>query len=406
MREIKKESIIYKGAESLYLVGVALYTLYFMYYVACFWKIKDLPENTIPAQRIFYIAMVVLILKIVLTIWQYNIFEIIFGLIATIILYFCWKTSGTIDFAINFVLLFAIKNVDLKKVMKVIFIVGMVMFVYGFTYIFLTNPAGISVTRDFGRGAVETRYQFFTWHPNILHLVVASFVLVFFYVYYESCKWWLYVIAFFANYELYLLTKSRTGYIVASVGIILFFFLKYLKKFFQYKITLLIFEIANICMIFGSFYFGFIAKYESKWYQLINSKLTGRLDVFRTFVNESGYHLFGSSLGNRLDGFGLFVKKVPGSVPELGFPRMILEYGPLISIGVILIILIAIWAMDQTGKYDGMVLLTACMLSFTVDALYPAAWNPMPFVLGYGIFQCSKLERFQKRKKHEREEIL
>lgn len=390
MRENGK-AMIRKWAESLYLVGIALYMFYFMYYVVCFWRIKNLPEGQIPVQRVFYAAMVVMVIKIVLTIWQYNKFELALGIIAAMLLYYCWRTSGTIDFAINFVLLFAIKNVDLKKAMKVMFIIGIVMFIYGFTHIFLTNPTGISVTKDFGRGMVETRYQFFTWHPNILHLVVSSFILIFLYVYHGSCKWWVYMVVFFANYELYLLTGSRTGYITALVGICLFFILRYLRKIFKYKIVLLIFEALNIFMIFGSLYFAFIAESESKWYQLINMKLTGRFNVLRSFILESGYHLFGSSLGNRLDGFGLFVKQVSGAVPELGFPRMMLEYGPFILVGVILLILIATWAMYRLEHYEGMVFLAVCILSFTVDALYPAAWNPMPFVLGYGIFQSTEI---------------
>lgn len=400
----KNKDMIQKGTEILYLVGIGLYAFYFMYYVVCFWRTKNLPERQIPVQSIFYIAMAVMILKIVITIWQYNKIEIALGVIAAIVLYCCWKTSGTIDFAINFLLLFAIKNVELKKVMKVVFIVGIVMFIYGFAFTFLTNPAGIAVTRNFGRGAIETRYQFFTWHPNILHLVVSSFILIFLYVYHGSCKWWVYIVVFFANYELFLLTKSRTGYITACVGIGMFFVLKYLRKIFQSKIVFLIFEILNMLMIFGSLYFGFIAQSESKWYQVINVKLTGRLDVFRTFISGSGYHLFGSSLGNKLDGFGLFKKQVPGAVPELGFPRMLLEYGPLILIGVILIILIAIWIMYRIEHYEGIVFLTACILSFTVDALYPAAWNPMPFVLGYGIFGCSRI--FEKREKINLEERI
>lgn len=382
-----------KAGELLYLFGTVLYFSYYMYYFGYYWRMKNFQGEVFHPQKIFYLAIIIFCVKILITIRKYHKFEIVFGIVVSIILYNCWRTSGTIDFLVNFLLIFAFKDVEMRKVMKVACITGFVFFVFGITKIFLDNPTLISVTKDYGRGGVETRYQFCAWHPNIMHLIFSAFITIFLFVYYRSCKWWGYLCLFFFNYELFLLTRSRTGFLTGCIAICLYFILRYLPRIFKNKISFFIFEIINLGAIAGSMYFGFYASTTSKLYITINKMITGRFDILKYFIQEDGIHLFGSSLGGRLDGWGLFKKTGQGYVTELGFPRLILEYGPIIFTVICLMIFCTTWILYRNEKYAELVFLAVCIFSFTVDALYPASWNPMPFVLGYGIFGSGVLWR-------------
>lgn len=180
----------------------------------------------------------------------------------------------------------------------------------------------------------------------------------------------------------------------------MYFVLRYGKEIFKFKVVLVLFELLNLGTILGSLYFGFIADVNSKWYVMIDQMITGRLSVVKRCITESGFHLFGSPMGGKICGYGIFVQPVSGYVTELGFPRMLLEYGPIIVIAVSLILLAATWGMHQVTNYEGMIFLGVCSLSFMVEAYYPAAYNPLPFIMGYGFFQWSK--RFnRKREKYE-----
>ena len=81
-------------------------------------------------------------------------------------MYLCWKSSGGIDYPANYLIILAMKDVDLKKVMKAVFACGFVGLSYGFTWFFMNAPDKLTTVKDYGRGMIEVRYKFCTWHAN------------------------------------------------------------------------------------------------------------------------------------------------------------------------------------------------------------------------------------------------
>lgn len=282
------------------------YSIYWLllYLYMSFLEIRKNPIDMMNLKRYLYIALICMALKIILTIWQYTHYEILFVIIRNALLFLCWRYSRSIDFIINFLLLVGVKNMDSKRVIKSMLLAGIIGVVYGLTIAFITNPESISVTRNFGRGVVETRYRFSTWHANTCHLVFTTLITFFLYAYYRSCNVFAYGVMLFINQELFQLTRSRTGLISGIISILMFCILKYGRILFKFKGIPVLFELLNIGVILGSLYFGFVANTNFKWYQFIDGMITGRLSIVKRCIEESGYHLFGSPMGGKYVGMG------------------------------------------------------------------------------------------------------
>ena len=96
--------------ELFFLLGTILYITYYFFYIAYYWYVE----------------------KLILT--KYQLKEVIIGAIGAVLMYMCWKNSGGIDYPVNYLIILAMKNVDLKKVMKAVFCCGVIALIYGFTW--------------------------------------------------------------------------------------------------------------------------------------------------------------------------------------------------------------------------------------------------------------------------------
>ena len=116
------------------------------------------------------------------------------------------------------------KGISLKKNLKVIFYITMI----GCMALIMLSVAGIfgamSVTADYGREAIETRYTLGMGHPNALHCMIWMVITLAMYVYDSSMKWYHYLLCMIINIVTYLLTNSNTGMMLATVMI----FVRYL----------------------------------------------------------------------------------------------------------------------------------------------------------------------------------
>ena len=196
--------------ELFFLLGTILYITYYFFYIAYYWYVEKDPTRQIPVQRLFYIGLICFVVKIILTKYQWK--EVIIGAAGAVLMYLCWKSSGGIDYPANYLIILAMKDVDLKKVMKAVFACGFVGLSYGFTWFFMNAPDKLTTVKDYGRGMIEVRYKFCTWHANTIHLMIMILIVSFLYAYYKKMKWWAFAIMFYFNYEFYQLSKSRTAF--------------------------------------------------------------------------------------------------------------------------------------------------------------------------------------------------
>ena len=112
------------------------------------------------------------------------------------------------------------KGISLNRNIKVIFYVTMI----GCMALILLSVTGIfgamSVTADYGREAIETRYTLGMGHPNALHCMIWMVITLAMYAYDSSMKWYHYLLCMIINIATYLLTNSNTGMMLATVMIL------------------------------------------------------------------------------------------------------------------------------------------------------------------------------------------
>lgn len=381
---IKKDLLL----EKMYLIGIILYIGYYFLYLTYYWHIVTEPKQVFNLQLLFYLSLPCFIVKLIFTKYQWK--EIIFMFFIFSVMFVCWRKSGGIDYPINCLIVFGMKNMDLRKILKTILFTALCAFGYGLTWTFLNAPDTIAVVKDFGRGVVETRYRFCISNSNALQLLSLGILLCFLYVYYKKGKWWIFAILFFFYCELFQLTKSRTCFICGVIAIIAFLFLRYYEKIFHLKLVLILFELFNIALMFGMMYLVFFADKASVIYTKVNMLITQRLTVAERCIQEGGIHLFGSNIGGKVCGYGIYTQPVPGYVTELGVVRTFLEYGYIVFILFVVSILLALWILHRKQNYAAMIMLTVALCAFSFEAYFPAAYNMKAFILGYALFQMSK----------------
>ncbi|GFI45511.1 hypothetical protein IMSAGC019_00823 [Lachnospiraceae bacterium] len=119
------------------------------------------------------------------------------------------------------VLVAACKNVDMKKCLKLVFFLTLA----GCAVIILLSLSGVYgaavLTQDYGRGSVESRYTLGMGHPNALHCMVWSLILLGLYLYGEKMKWYYFAAPLILNYVFFLLTDSKTSFLVTGLTIVL-----------------------------------------------------------------------------------------------------------------------------------------------------------------------------------------
>ena len=97
--------------ELFFLLGTILYITYYFFYIAYYWYVEKDPTRQIPVQRLFYIGLICFVVKIILTKYQWK--EVIIGAAGAVLMYLCWKSSGGIDYPANYLIILAMKDVDL-----------------------------------------------------------------------------------------------------------------------------------------------------------------------------------------------------------------------------------------------------------------------------------------------------
>lgn len=184
--------------------------------------IIDKSNYTNPIEgRLFQLTFLLFLLKVCLTKYTWKEYFCIFLFcILGAISYF---VTGRNEIVRLVIFVAACKEVDIRKCMKLVFwitlsgclvIIGLsVTGIYG----------GLSLTQDYGRGMVETRYTLGMGHPNALQCMVWSMTVLGMYLYGVRMKWWHYLMILALNIFFFWLTDSRTSLLVTIYAIILVF---------------------------------------------------------------------------------------------------------------------------------------------------------------------------------------
>ena len=271
-------------------------------------------------------AVVLLFFKVLTTRYNKKEFAVVAGLL--LLAFLNYRTSGNTRALYNFLMLCALKNVDLKKLFKVA-LASVVFIVALMGILALTGVTGtLSITEDFGRGdimsdltRVETRYYMGYIHPNSWAQAMFAMMTLIAAAFYEKMDWKGILLIALINYGVYRLAISRTCFIAGLALVILLVWAKYAEKFFNF-ILIRIGAFVGVGALWAII-FTVRADVENvlEW-QIIDWKLfTGRIKQAQYYYQTFGLSRFGANIPDQMEN---------GYILDMGYMRMLLENGVII----------------------------------------------------------------------------
>ena len=302
------------------------------------------------------IAVALLFCKVATT--RYSKKEFVWVALLLILALTNYQYSGNTRAIYNALMVCSLKDVDLKKVLKVSFysIVFIILLlgtlaVFGITGI-------VSVTENFGRGdmssdfsAAETRFYMGYIHPNTWAHAMFTAMLLGVVAFWEKIDWKGILVLALVNYLAYELAASRTSFICGCLLCLSVFGAKYISKLWESWVT----KIAILASVVAAWAIIFTARVDFednlRW-ELIDWKLfTGRIVQAKAYLESCGLSMFGRSIPDQLDN---------GYILDMGYMRMLLENGIVIYVLMFVVTVgILIYALRQ--KRNDIVIVIACI---------------------------------------------
>lgn len=249
------------------------------------------------------------------------------------------------------VFIFAAKNIDLKKILKMIFygMLSVTILIVGLSILGIAGE--ISLTAHYGRGELETRYMLGFNHANNLHDVVWYILAVLLVVTADKWSWKHYLLATVGNMGLFLLTISRNGMIAVQLLITSCFLMKYFTKLKKIKFPYVLGGIGLAICLWMTWLGGAYGAVNSKLAAFFDKFLTNRLEMIWEYAPISAWKLFPE--GREL----LYV--------DNGFATLFFHYGYVVGIAYIAFLVYMLFRLYK--KRDGIglcVLVTTIFVTF------------------------------------------
>lgn len=213
----------------------------------------------------------------------------------------------------------------------------------------------ISITTEFGRGVVETRYCLGVGHPNALHCMIFMLVLLGIYLYHEKLNMGCYGILFVFNIGLFLLTDSKTGFAITAFVIVSAAVLQ-LKKYsftdnkWTYIIGIALFIVAFLMAMGMSSMMG------------MSTGPFGRLDRFFTGRIAHAHWLGGAWK------WTMFGKPEYTEYFDIGFMRLFYWYGVIPGAVYMLTNALQLWDSYRKKNAYGLLILVSLGIYTVVEA--------------------------------------
>lgn len=193
---------------------IAYYSFYIAVIIEVLMVIIDKSNYTNPIEgRLFQLTFLLFLIKVCLTKYTRREYVVIFLFcLLGAASYFITERNEIIRL-VMFVA--ACKNIEMKKCLKMVFWLTL----SGCLAIILLSVTGIygavSLTQDYGRGSIETRYTLGMGHPNALQCMVWALTALGLYLYREKMRFYHFVVVFILNVAAFVLSDSKTSFLVA-----------------------------------------------------------------------------------------------------------------------------------------------------------------------------------------------
>lgn len=232
-----------------------------------------------------------------------------------------YEICGTSYCIYNILFIACMKDIDYPTLFKVLFFATFgTLMLLGILSIFgIGSP--VSMTQEFGRGGIETRYCFGLHHPNLWHQAVARCIVFFVLGYAKQIKWYHLAGLFFLNVCAYHFSVSRTGLLTVSAFLLILIFYKIARPMMNHWLM-------KICIFAGTLgiYIGYLylcydfSHYLTEFAQIFDMKYaTGRLGHAVRYLSEHPIQPLGTRFPN------------DGTLFDCGFLRMFSESGYLLG---------------------------------------------------------------------------
>lgn len=331
--------------------------------------IVDKSNYTNPIEgRLFQLTFVLCFVKVCLTRYTFKEYGTIFLFgIVSVISYFATGRNELIRLVM---LIAACKDVDMGKCLKVIFW----MTLAGCAGIVLLSVTGIygniSLTADFGRGGVETRYALGMGHPNALHCMVWALTALGLYLYGNGMKWYHYLGVLGLNTGVFFLSFSRTSLLAGIFTIVLSFLVsgkrpEVLKKAGAWLGGLAVAGSIVVSIVFAA---NAYRVYNYDWHHWeeepdkvtmlfvkLNNVLNGRIRILTETDSWEG------SIGS----WSLFSRPDADRYFDLGWVRLFYWYG-IIPASICIVVLLAVVIFCYQKKQYSAIALIASFSIYTV----------------------------------------
>ncbi|MDR2832938.1 MAG: hypothetical protein LBV67_04400 [Streptococcaceae bacterium] len=196
----------------------------------------------------------------------------IFGNVALI----NFATTGSNVLLVLFLFLFAIRNLEFNKIVSVFFVAQMM----AATFIVFFNRIGLLPSVIDNRGA-QIRDSFGFSGSNIFSLLVSFIIIEGLYLSSNKKNNLKYIFSLVLSAIVYLITDTRTGFIISLSAIILFFIAeKFSKNIFSFALAL-----GSLSMMLFGLFLPTIYSSNIKLFAALDSVLSGRLSFANQFLN-------------------------------------------------------------------------------------------------------------------------
>jgi hypothetical protein len=265
-------------------------------------------------------------------------------------------------------LILASKNIDYRKVFKYYLIVNII----AYAVIVVVSGLGISgvwMETDAFRTLEETsnRYVWGFNSPNTTHYNLIRLALVAMYLWWDRIKTWHVLVVFALNYILYMLTDSRTGFMVGVIACVLAMFFKYFKKIRDWKLwSYLAVALISFLIVFSlhflqwNFYEYDVLHSCPDYVYKVGDILVGRIHQALKYTQDIEVSPFGT--------------RQTGVYVDMGYIKFFLQEGFLIYIIYFVAIFKMLLVQNKKKDYAGYIIIVAISVRMLMESSF------VPFV--------------------------
>lgn len=287
-----------------------------------------------------------------------------FGVLAGI----CYLCSDRDEAVRLVVFCAAFRDVDVKKALKLAFFVTL----SGCLVLVFLAAAGIFgnmyIIDDGDRGL---RYTFGLGHPNACYCLFWALSTLGICLWHEKMKAWHYGLIALAGILLFLLTRSRTGFLFLVFTLALSLLLAYQKKAREAKLLYALGIAAVFACVLLSVWIAYYEPYQGPFYTYIDRFITGRITSMNTL--EGG--------GGMLRNWSLFSRPENIKYFDLGYVRLFYWYGIIPGAAYVIMYALLLWECRRRKDPFGFMMLLSFALYTMLEAHFVSVYMGRNYAL-------------------------